>query len=84
MKAGTKDETGLDALDPSETKGRDAAHFRRIIAARKQVAAAEQELIDAVVAAREAGDSWTVIGAALETSRQNAFQRFGKAVERGS
>jgi hypothetical protein len=28
--------------------------------------------------AREAGDSWTVIGAALDTTRQAAFQRFGK------
>jgi hypothetical protein len=84
METVSKDATGLEDLDPSVTKGRDATHFRRIIAARKQVAAAEQELIDAVVAAREAGDSWTVIGAALDTSRQNAFQRFGKTVERRS
>jgi hypothetical protein len=60
------DETGLDQLDPATHPARDAVHFRRIIAARR-----------AVAAAREAGDSWTIIGAALETSRQAAQQRFG-------
>lgn len=72
-----KDDTGLDSLDPGKTSARDAAHFRNIIAAREKVADAEQELRDAVRAAREAGDSWTVIGAALDTSRQAAYQRFG-------
>jgi hypothetical protein len=72
------DDTGLDQLDPATGEARDASHFRRIIAARRNIEAAEQELRDAVAAAREAGDSWTVIGAALETSRQNAFQRFGR------
>lgn len=72
------DATGLDALAPSELQSRDAVHFRTIIAARKKVAEAERELRDAVHAARDAGDSWTVIGAALDTTRQAAFQRFGK------
>jgi hypothetical protein len=75
------DPTGLGALDPSKTKARDAVHFRRIIAARSKLAEAEQELRDAVQSARGAGDSWTVIGAALDTTRQAAFQRFGKASE---
>lgn len=39
---------------------RDAAGFRRIIAARQNLADAEQELRDAVHAARQVGDSWTV------------------------
>lgn len=65
----------IDSLDSAAF--RDAVHFRRIIAARKALAAAERELRDAVAAAREAGDSWTIIGAALETSRQAAQQRFG-------
>lgn len=73
-----QDETGLDQLDPSTTTARDAAHFRRIIAARKGVQDAQAELRAAVSAAREAGDSWTVIGAALDTTRQAAFQRFGR------
>nr|WP_188829590.1 hypothetical protein [Nocardia camponoti] len=73
-----QDETGLDQLDPQSTPGRDAKHFRGIITARKQVAAAEEALHAAVRAAREAGDSWTVIGMALGTTRQAAFQPFGK------
>ena len=71
------DNPGLDQLDVTTHPARDAAHFRRIIAARRDLAAAEQELRDAVKAAREAGDSWTVIGAALDTTRQAAQQRFG-------
>lgn len=70
--------TGLDQLDPTGHPARDAVHFRRILAARKAIADAEQELRDAVKAARDAGDSWTVIGAALDTTRQAAFQRFGR------
>jgi hypothetical protein len=73
--------TALDALSPSDVQARDAVHFRNIIAARKRVAEAERELRDAVQAAREAGDSWTAIGAALDTTRQAAFQRFGKTAE---
>jgi hypothetical protein len=72
-----RDNTGLDQVDIATHPARDAAHFRRIIAARKDLAASEQELRDAVRAAREAGDSWTVIGAALDTTRQAAQQRFG-------
>lgn len=72
------DSTGLDQLDPTKHPARDAVHFRRILAARKAIADAEQELRDAVKAARDAGDSWTVIGAALDTTRQAAFQRFGR------
>jgi hypothetical protein len=73
------DSTGLDQLDPTVSPARDATHFRNIIAARKRIAAAEAELREAVQAARDAGDSWTVIGAALDTTRQNAYQRFGKS-----
>lgn len=71
-----KDDTGLDAVAPERL--RDASHFRRIIEARKGLDAAERELRDAVAAARDAGDSWTVIGAALGTSKQAASQRFGR------
>ncbi len=70
-------QTGLDKLDPARTPARDAVHFRRIIKAREALGAAEQELHDAVQAARKAGDSWTIIGAALDTTRQAAQQRFG-------
>ena len=80
--AAVDDETGLDRLDPNSDEGaRDATHFRRIIAARRGLVAAERELRDAVQAARDAGDSWTVIGAALEVSKQAAQQKFGRSVE---
>lgn len=52
-------------VNPAATPARDAVYFCRIINAREALTAAEQELRDAVHAAREAGDSWTVIGAAL-------------------
>jgi hypothetical protein len=71
------DTTGRDDLDPATTPSRSAEHFRRIIAARKGVEEADAELHAAVRAARDAGDSWAVIGAALGTTRQAAFQRFG-------
>jgi dihydroxyacetone kinase len=74
------DQTGLDELEPAAHPARDSVHFRRIIKAREALAAAEQELHDAVRAARDAGDSWTIIGAALDTSRQAAQQRFGDEV----
>ncbi|MFT4217061.1 MAG: hypothetical protein QM619_07745 [Micropruina sp.] len=70
---------GLDELDVAVHGARDATHFRRILAARRQIAEAEAELRDAVRAARAAGDSWAVIAAALDTTRQAAQQRFGKS-----
>lgn len=74
----TNDEiAALDAINPATHPGRDASCFRRIIAARARAAEAEAELRAAVAAAREAGDSWAIVGAALDTSRQAAFQRFG-------
>lgn len=78
----TKDETGLDSVSPETL--RDASHFRRIIAARKALEAAQQELRDAVAAARSAGDSWTVVGAAMGTTKQAAYQRFARDVEQGA
>ena len=73
-----RDRTGLDQLEPSTHPARDAASFRRIVAAKRQLADAERDLRDAVRAARAAGDSWAVIGAALDISRQAAQQRFGE------
>ncbi|MCC6497013.1 MAG: hypothetical protein IT193_12245 [Propionibacteriaceae bacterium] len=70
--------TGLDNLDPAVHPARDAVNFRRILAAREHITNAEAELRDAVRAARDAGDSWTLIAAALDTTRQAAQPRFGK------
>ncbi|MBX3195681.1 MAG: hypothetical protein KF727_11370 [Microbacteriaceae bacterium] len=57
---------------------RDATHFRAIIAANDALALAESELRKAVLAARAAGDSWTIIGAALGVTKQAAQQRFSR------
>lgn len=71
--------TGLDDIDPGSHEARDATHFRQIVAARQRIDEAERELRAAVQAALDAGDSWTVIGAALDTTRQAAYQRFGRS-----
>jgi hypothetical protein len=47
-----------------------------LIAARERCARAEEQLRDAVAAARDAGQPWSVIGALLGTTRQAAQQRF--------
>lgn len=69
----------LESVTPATHASRDATYFRGIVAARKGVDDAEAALRVAVAQARAAGDSWTVIGAALDTTRQAAFQRFGRA-----
>lgn len=68
----------LDSIEPDPAAARDASHIRRIIAAAEACATAEAELRAAVAAARAAGDTWDAIGVALGTSRQAAYQRFGK------
>lgn len=68
----------LDDLDPSKVTARDAVHFRRIIAAQDNILRADRELRDAVLAAREAGDSWLSIGVALGVTKQAAQKRFGR------
>jgi hypothetical protein len=70
-------ENWLDSVEPDPADGRDATHIRRIIVAADSLKAAQSELQAAVAAARAAGDTWDAIGAALGTSRQNAYQRFG-------
>lgn len=76
MTTHTTHDTGLENISPANNPGRDAVHFRRIVAARRNLAAAEDELREAVRAAHDAGDSWTIIGAALDTTRQAAHKRF--------
>jgi hypothetical protein len=58
--------------------GRSQHYYLRILMARLRLKAAEGELRDAVIEAVGAGASWTTIGAALGTSRQNAHQRYGR------
>lgn len=68
----------LDAVEVNPADARDASHIRRIAAAKKAATAADTELAAAVIAAREAGDTWDAIGMALGTTRQGAYQRYGK------
>lgn len=70
-------EEWLDNLDPGEGEVKDGRHMREISEALESVEAAEIRLRAAVMEARAAGDSWAMIGTALGTSRQAAFQRFG-------
>lgn len=72
-------EEWLDTIEP-DGPARDATHIRRIIAAAEALEGADVELTAAVAAARAAGDTWDAIGVALGTSRQAAYQRFGKRV----
>lgn len=65
----------IDSIDPAAM--RDGSHLREIAAARDDVDASNARLRAAVVAARQAGDSWTMIGVALRTSKQNAFRKYG-------
>lgn len=75
----THTETGVEefisSIDP--TTMRDGKHLREIAAARQAARDADERLRAAVLAAREAGDSWTMIGVALRTSKQNAFRKYG-------
>jgi hypothetical protein len=52
-----------------------------IASARRLSAVAEAAMQQAVDRARAAGHSWREIGDVLETSRQAAFQRFGRPVD---
>lgn len=63
------------ALDPASMK--DASRLREIASARRAIEESEQRLREAVAAARAAGDSWSAIGLALRTSKQNAYRKFG-------
>lgn len=70
------DPTGLSQVDTTTAHARDASHLRAIIAAAEVVKAADADLRQRVRDARETGDSWTVIGAALGVTKQAAQQRF--------
>lgn len=72
-------ERWLDQLDPATVHAHDATHVRAIVAAADGLVAAERKLHQSVAEARAAGDSWTVIGAALGTTRQAAQMRFRDA-----
>jgi hypothetical protein len=86
---------GVGASDPVATAVRDAAQrllgelagqrtgspLDVVTAARELSAAAAAAMQAAVDRARAAGHSWREIGDVLETTRQAAFQRFGRPVD---
>lgn len=55
--------------------------LQRVALARRMHASAEETLQEAVAAARSAGTTWAQLGEVLGTSRQAAFQRFGRPVD---
>jgi hypothetical protein len=67
----------IDSVDPATM--RDGRHLRAVAAARKSLEAAEDALREAVAAARAAGDSWTMIGLMIGTSKQAAHRKFGRS-----
>jgi hypothetical protein len=71
-------EEWLNNVDVESLQVRDGKHLRRIGMALTALEAAESELTNAIAAAREAGDSWGMIGMVLGTSKQAAHRRFGR------
>jgi hypothetical protein len=61
--------------DPDSTNIRDAASLRKIRKAFLRRAGAEEALLNAVLSARDDGQSWGAIGAMLGTSGEAARQR---------
>ena len=66
----------LDALPDWAWTARDRSKTMRLIAARDGMAAAEQELREAVRDAFDGGTTWLTIGTILGSSRQAAQRRF--------
>jgi hypothetical protein len=64
-----------------EQSGRPGSTLDAVAAARDLAAAAETALQEAVDRARTAGQSWREVGDVLGTTRQAAFQRFGRPVD---
>lgn len=70
-------EEWLDAMNLATTPTKDARHLRAVGEALTALEQAEIRLKQAIVDARDAGDSWTAIGTMLGTSRQAAHRKFG-------
>ena len=76
-KTGSDIERFIDSIDP--TTMRDGRHLRAVAEALQASRDADDRLRKAVAAARANGDSWTMIGLMLGTSKQNAYRKYGKA-----
>jgi len=71
----------FETYEPSEGEERPVEEYllQRAAVAR---ARSEQQVLDAVIAARASGISWARVGQLLGTSAQAAQQRYGPVVER--
>lgn len=79
-KAALEAEAWLDSVDPAELEAEPTDDLRAIAVGLASVADAEEQLRDAVVAARRGGRSWGRISMVLGVSKQAARQRFEDAV----
>lgn len=70
----------FEQYEPTDEAGRDASALAAVRTACLARAAAERQLVDAVVMARQQGHSWATIGAMVGTSGEAARQRYGQAV----
>lgn len=70
-----------DVVKASLTAGARHEYLDAVAVAREQAAASDAALQQAVDRARDAGHSWREVGDVLGTSRQAAFQRFGRPVD---
>jgi hypothetical protein len=75
VEARTQDPRDRPRDEQSQDRWRSVERLCRVMAAHSRVAEANADLRAAVRAAREAGDSWASIGAALDASRRSAVQR---------
>jgi len=71
-------EAFISSIDPATM--RDGSHLRAITEALESVTRSERAVVDAIRAARRAGDSWAMIGFMLGTSRQNAHRKYAHLI----
>ena len=69
-----------DSLDPETLEVEDLSDLQAVAVASEAVQADEARLYSAVRAAREHGQSWNQLAAALGVTRQAARQRFADKV----
>lgn len=74
-------EAFITSIDPDTM--RDGAELREVSAAKNHAASAVAEVQAAVDRARSKGHSWTMIGIALGTSRQNAHRKYARPGDTG-
>lgn len=67
----------FEGFDPTEGTELDPAMWRGLLDAAAARASSEAGLANAVIAARNAGFSWALIGQAVGTTGQAAQQRYG-------